>query len=74
MDTSIFLHTIRYIFVIIIFLQIFGSVKRGDRTLMGRFQPNSSPKLEPIHSTGTSKNRDIRLFCADSSHMTFRNC
>ena len=28
----------------------FESAKRGDRTLMGRFRPNFSPKLEPIHS------------------------
>ena len=51
MDTSIFLHTVRYKFVMIICLQIFGSVKRGDRTLMGRPRPNSSPKLEPIYRT-----------------------
>ena len=36
MDTSIFIHTIRYKFVMIICLQIFGSVKLGDRTAMGR--------------------------------------
>ena len=51
MDTSIFLHTLRYTFVIIIYLRIFWSVKRQDRTLMGRFRPNFSPKLEPIHRT-----------------------
>ena len=51
MDTSIYLHTVRYKFVMIICLQIFGSVKRGDRTLMGRPRPNYSPKLEPIYRT-----------------------
>ena len=34
MDTTIFLHTMRYKFVTIICLRIFGSVKRGDRTLI----------------------------------------
>ena len=48
MDTSMFLHTVRYKFVIIICLRIFGSVKRGDGTVMGRSRPNFSPKLEPI--------------------------
>ena len=45
------LHTMRNKFVIIICLRIFGSVKRGDRTLMGRSRPNFSPKLEPKHLT-----------------------
>ena len=48
MDTSIFLQTVRYKFVIIICLRIFRSVKRGDGTLMERSRPNFSPKLEPI--------------------------
>ena len=52
MDTSKFLHTMKYNFVIIVCLRIFGSVKRGDKTLlMWRSRPNFSPKLEPIHRT-----------------------
>ena len=42
MDTNIFLHTM--IIILIICFRTFGSVKCGDRTLVGRF----SPKLEPI--------------------------
>ena len=47
MDTNIFSLKMMYKFAIIC-LQIFGSVKCGDRTLMGRSRPNFSPKLEPI--------------------------
>ena len=46
---SIFLHTVRYNFKIIICLRIFGSAKRGDRTLMGRSRPKFQPKLESIY-------------------------
>ena len=55
MDTSIFLHTMRYKFVIIICLRIFGSVglKRGDMTHIARSQKHFSPKLEPIHRTSS---------------------
>ena len=48
---KVFLHTMRYNFEIIICLGIFGSVKQGDRTLMGHSRPNFSPKLEPLHRT-----------------------
>ena len=50
MDTSVSLHTMRYKFVIIICLRIFGSVKCVDRTLMGRSRPNFSPKLEGMNT------------------------
>ena len=55
MDTSIFLHTMRYKFVIIICLRIFGSVglKRVDRTLNARSRKHFNPKLEPIHRTSS---------------------
>ena len=54
MDTSIGLQTMRYKFVIIICLRVFGSVKRWDRTLMWRFRPNFRAKLEPIHRTSSN--------------------
>ena len=46
MDTSrpIFLHTMRYKFVIIMCLRIFGSVKRGDRT-NGAFPTSFQPQI-----------------------------
>ena len=63
MDTGIFLHKMRYKFVIIrpICLRILGSVKRGDRTLMGRSRSNFSPKLEPIYRTNAC--RPVRFLC-----------
>ena len=54
MDTSIFLHTMRYKFLIIICLRIFGFVKHGGRNLMGRPRPNFCTKLEPIHMSVTN--------------------
>ena len=47
MDTSIFLHTISYKFVIIVY-EFLGLLKGGDRNLIGCSRPNFSPKLEPI--------------------------
>ena len=47
MDTSIFLHTMRYRpkFVIIICLRIFGFVKCGDRINGGAFPTKFQPQI-----------------------------
>ena len=60
MDTSIFLHTMRYKFVTIICLRIFGSAKRSDRILMGRSRLNFNPKLEPTHRTNQGIEEETR--------------
>ena len=55
MDTNIFSQKKGYKFVLISWrkscLRIFVAAKCGDRTLMGCFQPDFSPKLEHIHRT-----------------------
>ena len=54
---------------LVICLQIFGSVKRGDRTLMGRSRPNFSPKLEPIQRTDVRNLKNILLELSHLLHM-----
>ena len=52
MDTNIFSHKMICKFVIINLFAYLWVCKFGDRTVMGRSRPNSTPKLEPILYVG----------------------